>query len=228
MATLQPHLAKRVQHRMHHRFSWLLAAEFALIVGSPLLQSAGLNPGQYGLLGFAVFTAALYTVIGEGRLTAVAFVLGGAAIAFNISASFAGVGVASLPGLVFGALFMGFVTAVILRSVVTSTRVTIETLYGAVAAYVLLGITWGGVYFLVETIAPASFRSSIAPAAPVVWPDCLFFSFVTLTTIGYGDIVPIGNMAKSLVVLEAVTGIMYPAVMIGRLIAMHSALWRER
>jgi hypothetical protein len=52
-------------------------------------------------------------------------------------------------------------------------------------------------------------------------PELIFFSFVTLTTVGYGDVVPMHGLAKSLTVLESITGVMYPAVLVGRLIGLH-------
>jgi hypothetical protein len=111
---------------------------------------------------------------------------------------------------------------VIVRAVVTTAKVTIDTLYGAVAAYILMGLTWGNLYFLIETIWPSSFSSPMIAGTQITGQDFIFFSFVTLTTIGYGDILPASAIAKSFVILEAVTGIMYPAIMIARLIALHS------
>lgn len=219
---------RRVQSHMRYRYSYLLAASFALILGHPLLEWLGMDPGVYGLLGMGVFAAGLYAVIGEGRLTTAAYVLAIAAIACSLFASGLGSRPFYLAAIAVAVAFMGFVTMLILRSVMTSERVTIDTLYGAVAGYVLLGITWGTLYFLVEFVSPASFHSTTAASAYIKGKDFTFFSFVTLTTIGYGDMVPISSLAKSLVIVEAVTGIMYPAVMIGRLIAMHSANPRDR
>ncbi len=208
---------------MRQRFSCLLIAEFALIVGCPILQEFGIGPPIWGILAIAVFAAALFAVIGQGRTTGVAIML---AIPAMLGAALNAFGYSRRlfpPGLLFGTAFMIYASVVILRSVISAAKVTIETLYGAVAAYVLLGITWGDLYFLVETIWPSSFTSPIMPGTQITGPNFIFFSFVTLTTIGYGDIVPASAMAKSFVIVEAVTGIMYPAVMIARLIALHSA-----
>lgn len=209
----------------HHRFSYLLIAELALIVGFPVFE--WMEMGLYGVLGIAVFAAALYAVFGEGRWTAIAFVLGIPAIAGNFLASFAHTRVFFVPGLVFGVVFLGFVATLILKSVISAVEVSSETLYGAVAGYILIGLTWGAGFFLMATVAPSAFRSTIENAAAMRWPDFMFFSFVTLTTIGYGDIVPVSAFAKSLVILEAVTGIMFPAVTIARLVALYSASARR-
>ena len=211
--------------RRTHRFSYLLVAELALILGFPLLQP--MQMGLYGVLGIGVFAAALYAVYGEGRLTAIAFVLGIPAIAGNLLASSGYTRMFLVPGVVCGTLFLIFVTAVLLKSVIAAARVTLQTLYGSIAAYVMIGLMWGGIYFLLETLRPAAFHSALKPGVPVPWQDFMFFSFVTLTTVGYGDMVPVAALAKSLVMLEAVTGVMYPAIMIARLVALYGANKRE-
>ncbi len=216
-----PRLGERVQQRMRHRFSCLLIAEFVLIIGCPILQEFGIGPPVWGILAVGVFIAAIFAVVGRGRTAAV--LLGVPAI---VGAVLTALGYSSPlwpPGSLFGTAFMIYITAVILVSVVTAAQVTIETLYGAVAAYVLLGITWGDLYFLIETLWPSSFTSPLMAGTQISGPNFIFFSFVTLTTIGYGDIVPASPIAKSFVILEAVTGVMYPAIMIARLIALHSA-----
>ncbi len=212
---------------MRHRFSYLLLAEFVLIVGCPILQEFGIGPPIWGILGIGLFIAAIFAVIGRGRPTAVAILLGIPAI---VGAVFTALGYSSPlwpPGSLFGTIFLVYITTLILLSVIKAAQVTIETLYGAVAAYVLLGITWGDLYFLIETLRPSSFTSPLMAGSQISGPNFIFFSFVTLTTIGYGDIVPASPIAKSFVILEAVTGIMYPAIMIARLIALHSASPRD-
>jgi hypothetical protein len=123
--------------------------------------------------------------------------------------------------LVLATLFFCFVTVVLLHHVLTSSEVTTEILYGAINAYLLVGLTWTCAYLLVEQMRPGSFRATVELGRQLVWPEYAYFSFTTLTTVGYGDIVPIGGHAKALVVLEAVSGVMYPAILIGRLIAVH-------
>ncbi len=224
MATLttRPQVAAGVQP-MRQRFSYLLVAEFALIIAGPILQELGMGRPLWSILGIGVFVTALFAATGQGRTTAVAALLGIPAILGAFMTAFGFTSRFLPPGSLFGTVFMVYITVVILRSVIRAAKVTIDTLYGAVAAYVLLGISWGSMYFLVESFWPSSFTSPIMPGTQISGPDFIFFSFVTLTTIGYGDIVPASGMAKSFVILEAVTGIMYPAVMIARLIALHSA-----
>ncbi len=178
---------------------------------------------MFRLLAVLVFCAALYAVLGRGRVTVVAFVLGVPAIVIHIANAAHYLLPLQLIALVLGVAFLAFVTAVFIWTVVSAPSVTGDTLAGAVAAYLLVGITYGLAYGLIAAVSPDSFRDTVQPGRVLRPSEFIFFSFVTLTTVGYGDIVPWGAHARSLVILEAVSGIMYPAVLIGRLIGLHSS-----
>ena len=105
-------------------------------------------------------------------------------------------------------------------------RVTHDTIYGALSVYLLMAIAWGAAYLLLETVQPGAILLDAArhPNQMMDWSDCVFYSFVTLTSLGYGDIVPMTAQARSLSILEAVSGIMYVAVLIARLVSIHSVV----
>ena len=77
---------------------------------------------------------------------------------------------------------------------------------------------------LLETLQPGGLSMDMTrhPNHMVDWFDCMFYSFVTLTSLGYGDMVPISAECRSLSILEAVGGIMYVAVLIARLVGVYS------
>lgn len=118
-----------------------------------------------------------------------------------------------------------YVIRTILAEVLRDQQITRETLSGAMSVYLLMGMTWGVGYYLLEYMVPGSFHSSMihemAFHANFVWTDFVYLSFVNLTTLGYGDIVPITSQARSLCIMEAVAGVLYTAVMISRLAAMY-------
>lgn len=95
----------------------------------------------------------------------------------------------------------------------TITRYRIE---GAVAAYILLGLAWSGAYELVWLSAPAAFGGSVLDSSR----QWIYYSFVTLTSTGYGDLTPVHPVARSLAVAEALTGQLYIAILISRLVAL--------
>lgn len=195
--------------------------ELVLILSYPFTIDTGSRIDLFRLLAVLVFVAALYAALGRGRITWIAFLLGIPPIVVH-SANAAGyLGRLELPVLCLGIVFLAFVTVVFIWAVLSDKAVTADTLAGAVAAYLLIGLTYGLAYGLLEQLVPGSFRDTIEIGRVLRPPEFIFFSYVTLTTVGYGDIIPWGGHARSLVILEAVTGIMYPAVLIGRLIGLH-------
>lgn len=214
-------------HASRHRFLLLLVAELVLILGFPFTAGSDIRDHFFRVLAIVVFTAALYAVMGRGKVTIIAFWLGVPAITIYLANLFglsAGFQVASQ---ILGVLFLAFVTGSFIYKLISDPSVTADTLAGAVSAYLLVGITYGLIYALVERAWPGSFRQTVEPGRPIPPVDYLFFSFVTLTTVGYGDIVPWSGHAKSIAILEAATGIMYPAVLVGRLIGLHASRSRE-
>ena len=91
-----------------------------------------------------------------------------------------------------------------------------EKLLAAVNFYLLTGITFSYIYLIVNLFLPGSF--DLAGDNISSWPHYLYFSFITLTTLGYGDILPLSPLAQSLVTLEAIIGVLSPTVMIARFV----------
>ena len=101
------------------------------------------------------------------------------------------------------------------------TRVTVNTVLAAVSIYLLIGATFVPVYGLIETVQPGSFVDGASPGEGVVWQQLMYYSYVTLNTVGYGDVQPVNTWARSLSTLEAVVGVLYLAVAIARLVSLY-------
>jgi hypothetical protein len=115
-----------------------------------------------------------------------------------------------------------FLTALVL-AVIRSKKVTGNSIYGIVCVYLLLGVTFGTGYDFIETLQPGSFRLNVEGQDPALgWRNFIFYSFMTLTTIGYGDITPATHVTQSLAILEGVTGVLYVAVLIARIVGIYS------
>ena len=115
------------------------------------------------------------------------------------------------------AFALAFLAFLVVSSVLRADAVTRRQIQGAIAAYLLLGLAWASAYEWVALRDPGAFSSG---AGPMQWT---YFSLVTLTTMGYGDITPIAPAARSLAVAEAITGQMYIAILISRLVALSIA-----
>ena len=113
---------------------------------------------------------------------------------------------------------IGLFAVVTLFRVFAPGEITAHRLVGAVAAYLLVGLTWALAYEWLELVRPGSLQVGASPADGA-YPATLYFSFVTLTTVGYGDVTPVSQQARALSHLESLLGVHYPAVLIGRLLS---------
>ena len=96
--------------------------------------------------------------------------------------------------------------------------VTADTLKGGIAIYILMGIAWSTVYIVMFDFDPNAFDGITQSQ---LQSDFLHLSFVTLTTVGYGNILPIAAWARIATDLEAVVGVMYPSILISRLVSLY-------
>ena len=108
--------------------------------------------------------------------------------------------------------------AAALRFVLRARQIDAEHLYAALSAYLLAGLYFGLLYWVLEEIAPDAFNV----AGPFSQTSAIYFSFVTLATLGYGDIVPRTDIARGLAVVEAVGGQLFLAVLVARLVSLYS------
>lgn len=127
-------------------------------------------------------------------------------------------------------LFHCIICLVIIGHVMKTEQVTADKIIGAVCAYFFIGVLFALVFALLETASPGSF--SVASALDWHFPAqrglgsglaFLYFSFITMTTVGYGDITPVSQIATSLSALEAIAGQIYLTVLVARLVALHIA-----
>ena len=125
--------------------------------------------------------------------------------------------------LCFALVFLLLLTILILGQMLREGPTTSHRIMGAVAAYLILGVIWFLAYYLIGLRMPQAFcfqGFSIEGDSEALRSHLFYFSFVTLTTIGYGDIVPVHPMVRTLVILEGVAGQLFPAILIARLVSL--------
>jgi hypothetical protein len=123
-------------------------------------------------------------------------------------------------GYICGLMVFAFAVISILIYIFSEQVVTRQTISAAVVVYLLLALMWTFIYRLIENLYPASFavaQSKLLDAENIY----LYFSLVTITTLGYGDITPVGRQAASLAVLEAITGQIYLVVVVAWFVGMY-------
>jgi voltage-gated potassium channel len=116
-----------------------------------------------------------------------------------------------------------YVLILLLRRIFRSRVVTKETLFLAMSAYMLLGIVWTIVYIFLELLQPGSFNFPASSDPTTFWAELYYFSFVTMTTLGYGDVTPISPMARSMAILQALCGVMFLGILVARLLGKYQA-----
>jgi len=127
--------------------------------------------------------------------------------------------------LVAGLVLVGFVVANLLRFILRAPSVNAEVLCASISAYLMLGLMWTMAYWLVDQLTPGgafSFNTNAGPRS-INGFNAFYFSFITLSTVGYGDITPVSRVARWLAAMEAMTGLLYVAVLIARLVSLYSA-----
>jgi hypothetical protein len=133
-----------------------------------------------------------------------------------------------IPSFVFltsGLILIGFVVANLLRFVLRSPSVDAEVLCASISAYLMLGVMWTMAYWLVDQLTPGgafAFSTNTGKSSMSGF-NAFYFSFITLSTVGYGDITPVSRIARWLAAMEALTGLLYVAVLIARLVSLYSA-----
>lgn len=181
------------------------------IVGGPTLGVAR------ELVLTVVLVSGLF-VVGRERvlLRPAAFLVAGT-LAVGWLAELGGHPIATRGSLGLNLVYLGGMVVVVLERVLRAGRVTVHRINGAIAAYLLFAVIFANAFELVETLHPGSFGGVTASRG---WGGFLYFSQVTLFTVGYGDITPVAAGARSLAMLEGLIGQLFPAILLARLVAL--------
>lgn len=118
-------------------------------------------------------------------------------------------------------LYMIFVIALVVNQIFAGGAITVNKILGGVATYIIIGHLWASFYITLYILNPTSFQHG---GELIAYGDALkhlsYFSFVTLTTIGYGDIIAMGTVARILAMLEGLIGQLFPAIFIAKLVSL--------
>src|SRR4029453_16967411 len=123
-----------------------------------------------------------------------------------------------------GLVLIAFVVANLLRFILRAPSVDADVLCASISAYLMLGLLWTMAYWLVDQLTPGafSFNTTSGTEETMAGFNAFYFSFITLSTVGYGDITPVSKVARMLATTEAITGLLYVAVLIARLVGLYS------
>jgi voltage-gated potassium channel len=202
-----------------NRIIFLLAAILGLIIGKPLLGGIFKYRFIPDSLLTIIFVATIHAISQKRKHIFISLVLVLPMFAGTWSYYWLKNIKIVMVAQIFGVLFVGFAIRCLMRFIFNEKEVTKEVIYASVVVYLLLAITWAFVYLILEFVHQGSF-SYPAGLSPDYF-HFLYFSFVTITTLGYGDVLPLTQEASALAILEAVTGQMYLVVVVAWLVGMY-------
>ncbi len=206
----------------HGPCTYLLLSLLGLILFFPYAKDDVFGRIELAILYSLVLIGGAYA-IGRNRRTLIiglglAFlgvVLQCTALMTNMAALFRLAGIAYM-------VFLVLTIGIVLRYLMKKGPVTADKLHGALAGYIMLAFLWAFIYSLVESFSPGSFRfERVDVTDPHAFYHLLYFSFTTLTTVGYGDITPLTDQARSFVMIEQFAGVFFVGVLIARLAGLY-------
>lgn len=214
------------QRKLPFRFSAveMLIALVLLLVATPLIQDLPHGRGIEAILLSLFYLSAVLAVGTRKRTMIFSILLAVPAVLAKWLNHFRPELFPAHISLALGLVFLAFVIIHILRFVLLSRRVNSEVLCASIATYLSLGLLWALAYRLVAIVNPAAFAITVAEPGQSSMSGfaAFYFSYVTLSTVGYGDIAPVSSVARMLAVTESMTGTLYVAVLIARLVALYS------
>lgn len=201
------------------RFLFLLISITLTLVLRPFLEDFVGMSLLVDIFFTLIIMSGIYASLRKKSMFYVALVIALPALAAHWASYIPRIPSTFLVGEIFGALFYTFLVATILSYLFTEKEITVDVIAGAVCVYLLIGLMWASFFTVLDSFQPGSFKTSgdTNPDSAVL----TYYSFVTLTTLGYGDIAPITAQARALTVLEAVAGPIYLAILVARLMAIH-------
>jgi hypothetical protein len=216
------------QHYKERRFGVLLSILLVLPAGPPLLMGFGLSAMWFDGLMSVMMVAAIVSLCFEPQQRIFALLLGIPSILFSLGGHLVADSVAAWPlflGHLCEVLFLFGSASLIVKSLFSSPALSFDSILGALCGYLFLGLGWAVMYSMIESLLPGSFAvgpslglsgESVSPPSDVL----TYYSFITLTTVGYGDVVPASTATRTCAWLEAITGQFYLAVIVAGLVSM--------
>ena len=217
---------KHVVRGLEQRCFLLFAALLTLLIATPFLAGTAVGRWIVGGLNVLILATAVAAVERSRRSIVIAVILGLLAFVFQVAALRS-----HTPGYLtlswaFNAAFYAFSLGHLIRYVLRQDEMTADKLYGAVAAYIMIAILAAFLHGVLQYFYPGSY-SYMGAAKVLDISELIFFSFTVLTTAGFGDITPITVQARFLTLLEAVTGVMYVAILIARLTGVYPVVTKR-
>lgn len=229
------------RYLMPHRHTAMLFAIIAAFAVRALINDTTVAEIFFVLAMVALMILALYSIqidelVGEEtalrvelrRKSRIGWTLAAIATSLRIAMNFSSSPSLRLVTQISWLTLFGFVTWNELRALLRQKEITGESINMAISVYLLFGVTWSFLYDIIYQLQPTAFTlngtaSALVPPGHPIFPVLGYFSFITLTTVGYGDIAPVTLPARYAAFAEGVAGQFYLAILVARLVSMQLA-----
>ena len=216
-----------MENRFKKGFGRLLVSLVTYIVISPFIPPGTIAAkGMHLWLSVALILAALQAGNGSKRSVAVIWLV--PALIFHWLGELSTVSYVKEGALALFVGFYAFVLVSFLKQLLKAKKIDGEVIAGSLCIYLIIGLLWGSAYHLIFAIDPSAFSGNLVELEGVKVHVFNYFSLVTLTSLGYGDITPQSLGAASLCQMEAIIGQFYTAVLVAWLVGMYGKPLRRK
>jgi hypothetical protein len=211
------------------RYQFLFTSLILLFILKPFLPGVMAGFSILDIFIWTILLSTVYAVKEEKGLFAVTICIFIVSLVLTVATYQLRMPVLAVLTTVSYVLFFGITGIMILFDVVKDEEVTLDKIFGAFCVFLFIGLVWAMIYALLENFQPGSF-SNLPFGREVLEGEFslrdilsvfIYYSFITLTTLGYGDITPVTGAARSFASLEAIVGQMYLTVLVARLVGLH-------
>jgi hypothetical protein len=206
-----------------HRYGILFCALLATIAVGPVLEVMDFGDATMETLLGITLVAAVFPMVVTRRRWAMLALVGVALLLRGLASQLDSAAIWTIGALLWSAVAMAAASGAV-RYALSSVRVSAEHLFAALSAYLLIGVCWGVIYVAAMRMDPRAMTFAGAPLRDGLgMGDAIYFSFVTLATLGYGDLSPATPVMRGLSVFEAIIGQLYLAILVARLVSLRAA-----
>ncbi|MGD8468648.1 MAG: potassium channel family protein [Desulfobacterales bacterium] len=204
---------------MKSRFIYIIFAIMLVLLVNPFIRPLGLIGHLLSTLFLSMIPLASAYALTENRKKAIIVLIIAAPFVIldglNVFFTHRSLMVVAFS---FGTILYFYIVILLVINLLSIRVITADLIFCAISIYLLIGIMWAGIYSVLEGISPGSFSEA---------SDLLYFSFVTLTTVGFGDVAPLSVLCKRLAVFEAAMGSIYMAVIIAMIVGRYMSMQVE-
>ncbi len=204
---------------MKSRFIYIIFAIMLVLLVNPFIRPLGLIGHLFSTLCLSMIPLASAYALTEDRKKAiiVLFIAAPFVIFDGLNVFFVNRPL-MVVAISFGTILYFYIVVSLVINLLSIRVITADLIFCAISIYLLIGIMWAGIYSVLEGIIPGSFSETT---------DLLYFSFVTLTTVGFGDVAPLSILSRRLAVFEAAMGSIYMAVIIAMIVGRYMSMQVE-